>query len=62
MDAFVRLKQHNYGSNKWAKLNKPFKLVYFGEYSCKTEAIKREHYLKSGKGRKWLNKKLNNLG
>jgi hypothetical protein len=33
--------------------------MYREDYSTKTEARKREFFLKSGQGRKWLDKKLN---
>ena len=49
-----RLKQHNYGSNNWTKQNSPFELVYKEIYSTITEARKRENFLKSGMGRKFL--------
>ena len=51
-----RLKQHNYGSNKWTKQNKPFKLVYSEKHKSATEARKREHFLKSGVGRQEVGK------
>lgn len=51
-----RLKEHNNGSNKWTKTNGPFKIVYFEEFVDKTDCIKREKFLKSGKGREFLNK------
>ncbi len=49
-----RLVDHNVGSNSWTRINKPFKILYSEEYSTRTEAIKRENFLKSGQGRKWL--------
>jgi len=49
-----RLKAHNSGTNKFTRQNRPFVLVYFEEYVSKTEAIQREHFLKSGQGRKFL--------
>lgn len=49
-----RCKQHNSGSNKWTKVNGPFVLVYQEEYLNYTEARKREIFLKSGVGRKFL--------
>jgi putative endonuclease len=58
-DVFQRLQDHNNGSNKWTRINGPFRVVYFEEYVTKTEAIKREHFLKSGQGRKWLDEKFN---
>ncbi len=33
---------------------KPFKLIYTEEYSDKEEAMKREAFFKSGKGREYL--------
>lgn len=57
-----RLKEHNYGSNRWTKQNRPFELVYKEEYSTATEARKRENFLKSGAGRKFLNEKLSIRG
>ena len=53
-ELFERLKEHNNGCNKWTRENGPFQLVYFEEYQSKTEAIKREKFLKSGQGRKLL--------
>ena len=49
-----RLEEHNLGSNKWTRVNKPFKLIYKERFLDKTEAIKREKFLKSGQGRKYL--------
>ena len=49
-----RLKEHNYGSNKFTKGNRPFILVHKEEYYTKKEAKNRENFLKSGVGRKFL--------
>jgi putative endonuclease len=51
-----RLAEHNSGTNSFTRQNKPFILVYTEEYSTKTEAVKREKFLKSGKGREFLDK------
>ncbi|MCB9747955.1 MAG: GIY-YIG nuclease family protein [Candidatus Omnitrophica bacterium] len=56
-----RLKDHNDGSNKFTRLNKPFELIYFEEYKDRNFAIKRERFLKSGIGRKLINKKLRDV-
>jgi putative endonuclease len=53
-----RLYQHNSGCNKWTKVNKPFNTIYTEYYENKTEAIKREKFLKSGQGRKFLDQLL----
>lgn len=49
-----RLKEHNSGSNKFTSINKPFILKYTESFVSKTEAIRREKFLKSGQGRKFL--------
>ena len=49
-----RLRQHNFGSNKWSKANRPLQLVYTENHLNKTFARKRELFLKSGIGRKVL--------
>ena len=48
----IRVKEHNQKSNKWTKGNGPFKLIYYESYSCKTDAIKRENFYKSGIGKR----------
>ncbi|MFA4873205.1 MAG: GIY-YIG nuclease family protein [Patescibacteria group bacterium] len=57
-EALVRLREHNYGSNSWTRQNGPFTLLYTEYYETKTEALKREKFLKSGQGRKWLDEHL----
>ena len=53
-NVFIRLKEHNNGCNKWTRQNGPFKIIYEEAHNTKIEAIKRENFLKSGQGRKWL--------
>jgi len=50
----VRLSEHNNGCNKWTRGNKPFILINSESFGSKLEAQKREKFLKSGQGRKWL--------
>ena len=57
-DVFIRLKEHNRGCNKWTRENGPFTIIHFEYYETRTEAIKREHFLKSGQGRKWLDENI----
>ena len=57
-----RLKQHNYGSNSWSKGNRPFELIYSEECNDKEFALKREKFLKTGTGRRVLDRLLNNGG
>lgn len=53
-DVSSRLEEHNNGVNKFTKNNRPFKLIYFETDYCKDCALKREKFLKSGKGRALL--------
>jgi len=53
-----RLAEHNRGCNKWARENRPFKLVYREFFDNEKDARKKERFLKSGQGRKFLNKKI----
>ena len=50
----MRLIEHNTGANTWTKQNRPFTLIYSETFSSRTEARKRENFLKSGQGLKWL--------
>jgi len=47
-----RLNEHNLGCNDWSSKNKPFILIYYEKYYCKTDAICREKFYKSGFGKK----------
>jgi len=51
-DPVVRLSEHNSGSNEWSRNNKPFELVYYEKYYCKTDMSMRELFFKSGVGKK----------
>jgi putative endonuclease len=55
-----RVYQHNIGKVRSTKGRRPFKLFYYEEYQNKTDARKREIFLKSGQGRLFLKRKLNN--
>ncbi|MCJ7510908.1 MAG: GIY-YIG nuclease family protein [Dehalococcoidia bacterium] len=48
----TRLREHNSGSNRWTRQNRPFKLVYYEECQSRADAIRRERFLKSGAGRR----------
>ncbi len=51
-----RIEQHNKGNefSRYTKNKGPWVLVYSEEYEKSSEAIKREKFLKSGKGRELL--------
>ena len=49
-----RLEEHNSGGSKYTRFTRPFVLVYKEEFETRSEAYKRELFLKSGKGRESL--------
>jgi putative endonuclease len=49
-----RLHDHMTGSNPWTRSNGPFDIVHTETFDDSTQAIRRERFLKSGKGREWL--------
>lgn len=49
-----RLENHSNGLSNWTKNKGPFRLVYSEDEYSKPEALKRERFLKSGKGREFL--------
>ncbi|WP_421805920.1 GIY-YIG nuclease family protein [Flagellimonas sp.] len=53
-----RLKEHNAGKTKSTKGYTPWKLVYFETFTSKQDAIERERYFKTGKGRDYLKSQL----
>ncbi len=53
-----RLNEHLSGTNPWTRRNGPLKIVHTESFEDKTEAIRREHFLKSGQGRKWLDENI----
>jgi len=53
-----RLLLHNSGKVKATKNRRPFELIYFEKFEDRTRAAKREKFLKSGKGREYLNSNL----
>ncbi len=54
-DVAERVKSHNHLNNKdWTKRYRPWKIIYSKEFITKSEAIKYEKWLKSGKGREFI--------
>ena len=51
-----RLNQHNLGRTKSTKPYLPWKILFYEEYSEKEEALIREKFLKTGKGRELIKK------
>ncbi|MBU1102541.1 GIY-YIG nuclease family protein [Patescibacteria group bacterium] len=55
-DIYKRLNEHNSGKCRYTSGRRPWQLVYKEEYSIRGKAMKREKFLKSGQGRKFLDK------
>ncbi len=51
-----RIKQHLAGKCKYTKSKGPFKLIYVEVFESREEAVKREKFLKSRAGRRFLDK------
>ena len=56
-----RIVEHDSGKDDFTRHNGPWDLVYFEEFTLKTEALKQERFFKSGKGREYVRGKLNNF-
>ncbi len=57
-DIKSRIKAHNAGRVTSTKNRRPIELVYSEKMLSYSDARKRELYFKSGSGREWLQKKL----
>ena len=55
-DVNKRLIEHNSGKSKFTKTGIPWRIVYTESFQSNSEARKREKFLKSGQGRKFLDK------
>ncbi|OGM14321.1 hypothetical protein A3A76_00010 [Candidatus Woesebacteria bacterium RIFCSPLOWO2_01_FULL_39_23] len=53
-----REKMHNLGKVKSTRNSKPWELIYYEACKNKINAFRRERYLKSGYGRRFLKKRL----
>ncbi|MEO0875621.1 MAG: GIY-YIG nuclease family protein [Bacteroidota bacterium] len=59
-DLETRLQQHNRGSTSSTKFYRPFVVVHTEAFPDRQAARKREKYLKSAAGRRWLSSMLDN--
>jgi len=48
-----RLREHNQGFSRYTSKKRPWKLVYSETFATKTEALKRERFLKSQRNREF---------
>ncbi|MFA5276215.1 MAG: GIY-YIG nuclease family protein [Candidatus Omnitrophota bacterium] len=53
-DPLIRLQEHNGGANAFTKANRPFELIYCEQFKKEYKAHRREKFLKTGNGRKFL--------
>ncbi|MFC1726922.1 GIY-YIG nuclease family protein [Patescibacteria group bacterium] len=53
-DLEIRLRRHNQGYYNYTKRYLPWEIVYSEKIDTLENATKREKYLKSAAGRKWL--------
>lgn len=49
-----RLRQHNSGKTRSTSPYRPWKLLFSEMFTTKLEALEREQFLKSGKGREYI--------
>jgi len=56
----ARLKNHSYGRVSSTKNRRPLKLVYFEGCLSKKDAIKRELYLKTAWGKRYIKNRIKN--
>jgi len=56
-----RLEFHNSGKSKYTSKKIPWELVYFEEFNNKTEAIKREKFLKKQRNKDFYLSLINNF-
>ncbi len=53
-DLVRRLSDHNTGRNHATKHGSNWKFLHIEQFETRSEAVKRERWLKSGVGRTWL--------
>ena len=56
-DLSRRIREHNGGKTKSTKGYRPWDLFFYEEFEERTEARKREKYLKSGVGKEYIKEK-----
>ncbi len=60
LDLKRRLKEHNEGNVSSTKKRTPFKLIYYEACLSQEDAIRREKYLKSTYGKRFIKNRLTN--
>lgn len=54
----LRFKEHNSGQEKSTKYRKPFELVYYESCLNRRDALRREIYLKTSWGKRYIKSRL----
>ena len=57
-DLKKRFQEHNDGLSNYTNKHRPYNLIYYEAYSNKLDAMQREKFLKSGRGREVVKKQL----
>jgi putative endonuclease len=60
-DLNSRIEKHNRGQIESTKMRKPFELIYFETCSDEKDAIRREKYLKTSWGKRYIKSRLRNF-
>lgn len=55
-----RIEKHNKGKVFSTKLRIPFKIIHYEAYLNKNDAANREQFLKTGWGKNWIKRNLEN--
>jgi putative endonuclease len=59
-DLMKRLSEHNEGVTESTKNRRPFELIYYEACRNRTDALRRERYLKTTYGKHYLRNRLSN--
>ena len=57
-----RLLEHNSGMTNFTSKYRPWELVYFETFPTRSEAIRREKFFKTGRGREFLHEVISSKG
>lgn len=57
-DLKTRVKEHNDGKSRYTKTRGPYQLIYYEACMNKEDAFRREKYLKTGMGKRYLKNRL----
>jgi putative endonuclease len=60
-DLNSRIEKHNRGQIESTKMRKPFELIYFEACADEKDAIRREKYLKTSWGKRYIKSRLRNF-